>query len=200
MASDQTWTQGLLSGLKLHKKPATFKADDSGATAVEFAFVAVPFFMMVFGVINIGMFFYAVNSLDRGLEDATRRIRTGELQNCSASVGDFKTRMCNASSGYINCNKLSLLIQSANDWDGLTAQSCLTSGALTPSSGTAGQALVDLAGNQNAVVLITACYEWEAAQYLPFLRLGNLGNNSMLIQSTSAFRTEPFVSQAAACP
>lgn len=194
---------GIFGQFKDHKnsKPSRrFAKDVSGATSVEFGFVALPFFMMVFGIINIGMYYYTVNSVDRGLEDATRRIRTGELQNCSASVGDFKTLMCNSASGYIDCNKLNLLIQSAPDWGGLVAQSCQSVGGLTPSSGTPGQDLSDLAGNQNAVVLITACYEWETAQYLPFLKLGTLSNGSMLIQSTSAFRTEPFVASATACP
>jgi Flp pilus assembly protein TadG len=177
-----------------------FAADSTGTTAIEFGFVALPFFMMVFGVINIGMYFYTVNSIDRGLEDASRRIRTGELQNCAASVGDFKSLMCSSASGYIECNKLNVLIQSAPDWGDLTAQSCQSAGGLTPSSGVSSQDLADLAGNQNAVVLVTACYEWELAQYLPFLKLGNLSNGSMLIQSTSAFRTEPFVAGGATCP
>jgi hypothetical protein len=184
---------------KISKTSRRFAKDASGATAVEFGIVALPFFMMVFGIINIGMYYYTVNSVDRGLEDATRRIRTGELQNCSASVGDFKTLMCNSASSYIDCNKLNLLIQSAPDWGGLALQSCTSAGALTPGSGTPGQDLADLAGNQNAVVLITACYQWETAKYLPFLTLGD-STNGLIIQSTSAFRTEPFVASAAACP
>jgi Flp pilus assembly protein TadG len=190
---------GKIKSPKIGKMRRSFAKDASGTTAIEFGFVALPFFMMVFGVINVGMYFYTVNSIDRGLEDATRKIRTGELQNCSASVGDFKTMMCNSASGYIDCNKLNILIQSAPDWGGLVAQSCQSAGNLTPSSGNATQDLADLAGNQNAVVLVTACYEWETAQYLPFLKLGNLANGSMLVQSTSAFRTEPFVAGGGAC-
>jgi Flp pilus assembly protein TadG len=179
---------------RIGNKRAAFASNQSGTTAIEFALVAFPFLAMVFGIINTGMFFYSVNSLDRGLEDSARRIRTGELQNSATpiTVGGYKTMLCAAASGFIDCSKVEILIQSASSWGALGTQSCQTAGNLTPSTGTATTNLVNLTGTAGAHVLITACYKWEFAKQLPFLKLGSLSDGSALIQSTTAFKTEPY--------
>jgi Flp pilus assembly protein TadG len=170
-----------------------FAVDTRGSTAIEFALVATPFLMMIFGVINTGMYYYSVNSLDRGIEDASRAVRTGEAQKAGKTVGDFKTLVCNAASGYVDCSKVEILLQSVPEWQNLTPQACQSAGVLTTGTGTGTDLLQSYTGTQNQVVLVTACYKWETAKYLPFFKLGNLGDGSMLIQSSTAFRTEPYL-------
>jgi Flp pilus assembly protein TadG len=172
----------------------TFASNEAGTTAIEFAMVAPPFLMMVFGIINTGMFFYSVNSLDRGLEDSSRRIRTGELQNLgTVTAGSYKTMLCDAATAYVDCANVQVLIQSQTSWAALGAQSCQSGGTLTPSTGPSNTSLSTLTGTAGAIVLITACYKWEFAKYLPFLKFGSLADGSALIQSSTAFKTEPYV-------
>src|SRR5579872_7606870 len=74
---------------------AVFASRD-GATAVEFAMVAVPFFALLFGVLELGMLFMASTTIDAATVQVARQIRTGQFQSgANHSAADFKTAVCN---------------------------------------------------------------------------------------------------------
>lgn len=50
----------------------SFRRDRDGAVAVEFAFVAVPFFMLVFGVFEAGQVLMKMNQIDFHTDRAVR--------------------------------------------------------------------------------------------------------------------------------
>ncbi len=101
--------------------------NDRGSAAVEFALVAVPFFMFILGIIGVGLFFFTSNSLEHGVEAAARQIRTGQAQNNKTTVATFKQLVCDAAGSYINCNNVRVLVQHASTWSGITPQSCIDS-------------------------------------------------------------------------
>jgi Flp pilus assembly protein TadG len=181
----------------------SFVKNNDGAVAVEFAIVGVPFFMMVMAVFNTGLYFYAVNCVDRGIEDAARFVRTGEAQKGSSSAGgtgtsltadQFRTMVCDTASAYIDCSQLNIRIQSNTDWSAINAIKCdvnnPTTGAIAKGDGTL---LTAMAGTANSKVLITACYKWELGKYLPFVHFDALyPDGSTLIQSSAALQIEPY--------
>lgn len=186
------------------RRAGVFCRAQSGATAIEFALVVTPFLMMIFGIINSATYFFTVNSLDKGVHDASRQIRTGEFrfsgpvvngQPTALNIGGLRTAICNAAvtgGANIDCNKLNILVKNnGGTWTGLTRQSCETAGTLTPSTGAAADPLANYVGGASTVVMVTACYQWDLPQYLPFLKLTNFGN-ALLIQSSTAFRAEPY--------
>ena len=67
----------LLARLGLMRR---FARDDDGATAVEFAFVSIPFLLLVFGIIELGVAFLVSMSLENALMTVDRKIRTGDSQ------------------------------------------------------------------------------------------------------------------------
>jgi Flp pilus assembly protein TadG len=169
--------------------------DRSGATAVEFALVAAPFLMFVLGVLGIGLYFFTSNSLDRGVELAARQIRTGQAQKNSVTVGQFKNLVCSSAGSYIDCSKLSVIVQSATSWSGITPQSCVdTSNNMVGSTGATGDLISQYTGSAKTVVLVTLCYKWELAQLFSFLKLGSGTNGSgpAVLQSATTFRSEPY--------
>ena len=181
----------------------SFLKDSEGQVAVEMALVSIPFLTMMFGIINTGMFFYAVNCLDRGLEDAARYIRTGEAQKGTApglsgqmTAGGFRTMVCAKATSYIDCSKLQIRIFTAADWNGVTAFTCPTTGTLSSGAIMAGDntPISTSAGTQSAVVLITACYQWTMGKYLPFVQFDKrFSDGSSLIQSSTALKIEPYI-------
>ncbi len=170
-----------------------FARDRSGATAIEFAMVVTPFLMMVFGIVNTGMYYYSVNCLDRGVDSAARLVRTGEAQKAGLTVSQFKTLVCNAATTYVDCSNVTLQLQSANDWGAVVTQSCLSGGNLAPGTGVGTDSLTTFVGAKDKKVLITACYRWTTSRWLPYLKLSSFSDGSMLIQSSSAFQTEPYL-------
>ena len=69
-----------------------FARADDGAAAVEFAFVAIPFLMLVFGIIELGLIVLVSMSLENALMTVDRRIRTGDLQ--AATREQFTSAVC----------------------------------------------------------------------------------------------------------
>ncbi|MFZ0267453.1 TadE/TadG family type IV pilus assembly protein [Caulobacter sp.] len=69
-----------------------FARADDGAAAIEFAFVGIPFLILVFGLIELGLTFLVSITLENALMTVDRRIRTGDYQNTSRA--DFSKAVC----------------------------------------------------------------------------------------------------------
>jgi len=163
--------------------------DESGATAVEFGMVATPFFMLLFGIISVGFYFFTTFTLENAVEDAARLIRTGQVQSSNMTAAAFKTQVCSKLPSYVDCsNKVRVNVQNFTSFGSITTPSCLDGGGnLVANASTAYSA-----GSASNVVLVTACYEWALAGQIPFLKLGKMANGSALIQAATTFMTEPY--------
>lgn len=168
--------------------------DSAGSTALEFSLVAIPFFFFVFAILGTSLYFFTNNALDRGVQSAARKIRTGEAKQAGATVGDFRQSVCNEAGTGINCNKLRVLIQSDPSWANITPQGCLDgNNEMVNSTGSIEELLSDYSGDASVVALITVCYEWDLAKTFSFLQLGKGSNGSgpAVMQASAAFRIEP---------
>ena len=164
------------------------RRDENGFTAVEFGIVAVPFLMMLFGIINVGLLYFTSFSIENATENAARFIRTGQAKTNAWSQSQFKTEVCNRVPTFVDCaSKLRVDVRVVPEGT-----------APTPPPGTSGGALVSDAQTQyqnsagGDIVMVTAFYQWDLAKYLPFLQIGNMGDGSRLVQATVAFKNEPF--------
>lgn len=174
------------------RSPAVLKrlrTDERGVTAVEFAMVAGPFLMMLFGIIAVGLYFFTTFSLENAVEQAARVIRTGQAQQAGMTDVQFKAKVCEYVPGHIDCQgKVFVNVKSFPSSESITPGSlptCLDgSGNLKTSSDY-------VPGTANVVVLVWVCYEWDMAKF-PWINLGDMGNGSRLIQATTTFRTEPY--------
>jgi Flp pilus assembly protein TadG len=173
-----------------------WRRDQHGTTAVEFGFVGVPFLMLCFGVITVGLHFLTTYWLENAVERASRKIRTGEAQSTTApmSIKTFRESICDPAGGsFIDCSKLKIHVQSWADLASVQPKACLDgAGGLSGSTGSDTDNVSAFSGGANSYVLVTVCYEWELASRLPFLRLGKMNNGSALIQAATTFKTEPF--------
>jgi Flp pilus assembly protein TadG len=175
-----------------------WRADDSGTTAVELALVALPFVMLVFGIMTICVYFFTNFSLENAAWQAARAIRTGQLQQGQGSYAGattsaqqkaaFVTALCSRVPTFLQCaSKIVTIVQSNTSFAGISKPSCATNGTMITQTAAAFDA-----GSSNSVVLITVCYPWSFANKLPFIKLGNLSDGSMLMQASVSIRTEPY--------
>lgn len=171
------------------------RRDNRGTTAIEFGIVGVPFLMMCFGVITVGLHFLTTYSLENAVERAGRLIRTGQAQMAGMTASEFKQKVCQNAASYIDCDtKLKVHVQSWTNFANVQPKACLdANGNLSGSAGASSDPIGNVSGGASAVVLITVCYEWELAARLPFLRLGRMQNGSALIQAAITFRSEPYM-------
>ena len=57
-----------------------FARSKAGVTAVEFALVAPPFLMLLFGTLETSIMYFVATNLEGEVQVAARQIRTGNVQ------------------------------------------------------------------------------------------------------------------------
>jgi Flp pilus assembly protein TadG len=188
--------------VSLRQLSQRFLRDDDGTTAVEFGLIAVPFVTMLLGIMSVCLYFFVVLETENAVWQGSRDLRTGQLQTASGSyaglTGDqlkdkLKQSICNRTRDASVCMaRMRVLVQTRTSFGTLTQPSCrdpVDNGKIiTEADAKSGFN----AGGASSVVILTGCYSWEFGANLPFFKLGNLTDGSFLVQSTYAFRTEPY--------
>jgi Flp pilus assembly protein TadG len=155
--------------------------------AIDFALVAMPFFLFLFGTLEIVLVFFANAVLENGLEIVARKIRTGEVQAQNMTEQQFRQILCDEISTLLACDA-----HLATD--------------VRPSGNFAGAQFTDpLDGNGNLrtdfkfdpghagdVILARAFYRWDVMTPLIGQFLSNMSDGDRLVVSSMAFRNEPF--------
>jgi Flp pilus assembly protein TadG len=195
-----------LSRLRASDIISRWHADSRGTTALEFGFIAAPFFVLMLAIMTVGLHFFTIHSLENGVATAARKIRTGEAQLAGKTFADFRQMVCDESGSYIKCDShLVIHVKSGATFADLDPPtSCATNGTLTPAAATGSNPLTNYSGTQGATVLVTACYQWDQGKLLwqgmwNLLTVGGWSTThtpksqaNTIIQSTSTFRTEPY--------
>ena len=165
-----------------------------GATAVEFALVAAPFFALLFGIIELGLIFLVQSSLENATSEAARTIRTGQFQTGGASTqAAFKTAICNNFPWLQSdcANNLSVDVETFASFASVTAPNPVTAGVFNPA------ALQFTPGGPGQVVSVRAYYQWPLIVPLMDQALQPISGGKFLITSTAVFCVEPYGSTAA---
>jgi len=163
-----------------------FRRADSGSVAVEFALLAIPFFTLIFAIMETAIIYFASASLEGALTDNARQIRTGQSQTAGIGASEMKKAICADAVLLSNCEKeLRLDVRSFSSWssvkvpDPLDAKGNLT---LTQSF---------QPGDASDIVVVRAYYSWKILT--PFaIGLNNMAGNYRLVGATVAFRNEPY--------
>ncbi len=174
------------------------RKDESGNSTVEFAMIAMPFLMLLVGIMSICLYFFTNFTIENAVWQAARAIRTGQLQQSQGSYAGittledqktaFKNALCAKAPTFLDCaNRAVVLVQSNASFSGIVEPNCASNGTIVDQS----TASFD-PGTASSVVLVTVCYPWQFGGKLPFFKLGNLNDGSLLMQASAAFRTEPY--------
>ena len=170
-------------------KLARFGGAQSGAAAVEFALVATPFFLLLFGIIELAFIFLVSSSLENATAEAARTIRTGQMQSGGgATASSFKTAICN-NFGWLQSDctaNLSVDVRTYQTFASVTAPQPVTNGTFNAA------ALTFAPGGPNDIVVVRAYYQWPLIAPMLSQALQQLNGGKALITSTAAFRNEPY--------
>ena len=161
--------------------------NDSGATAVEFAVLILPFSALLFAIIEISIIFFSGTQLTHSMQSAARGVRTGQIA-CNESA--FKNQVCDGMSGLASCGKIRFDVKrSENGNFGLST----VYGDDAESEEDTQPEDVFVQTGPGDIVIVRAQYFHEL--YLPssLTFLSNTENgNRRIISSATAFRNEPF--------
>jgi Flp pilus assembly protein TadG len=159
-----------------------------GATAVEFAMVALPFFALLFSILELGMMFMTSTTIEAASVSAARLIRTGQLQaGSSNSAAGFKTLICNGMSwiSTSDCvSNLSVDVQTFPSFSAVSVNPPIKNGAIDQTQ------LTFNAGASCDIVLVQVFYPYTLITPLLEPGLPNLNANQRLLTTAVAFRNE----------
>ena len=166
-----------------------------GTAAIEFAILAIPFFMLLFAILELAIVFFINSTLTHSVSEASRQIRTGNFQACG-SKDKFKELVCANMQGLGNCEKrLRIDVVTDNSFNTITLPAPPAPPDPDPSDPTAEDIENGTYTNTvaSAPVIVRGLYYHKLVLPPQLTRLENIsGKGIRLLAATTAFKNEPF--------
>ncbi|MBK6895532.1 MAG: pilus assembly protein [Alphaproteobacteria bacterium] len=163
-----------------------WKKKEDGATAIEFSLVAIPYFMLCLGIMELSLMYTSASLLEGATDSAARLVRTGQVQQTNGDPEQmFRDAMCNFVQVLIDCNDVVIEVQTMASYDDYESMAPVFDGdGNMVSQGFA-------PGDSNDRVLIRVGYRYEMVTPLvgPLL---NGPDGGTLFMSTIVLQTEPY--------
>ena len=179
---------GLLAPFWL-KRLRAWAEDKRGVAAVEFAMIAIPFFFLIFGLLEVCVIFIMSAVLEHGLNEAARGIRTGELQSGEDfDYEAFEAIVCAEVFDMFECEgRIQLDVKTFDDFSSTNRSLPLDADGDLDITG------FDFdPGGRDDIVVVRAFYAWDLITPIMSAPLSNMSDNRHLLQATVVFRNEPF--------
>jgi Flp pilus assembly protein TadG len=166
-----------------------FGRDRSGASALEFALVAVPLILLLLVILQLGLVFLGTYMLEHATAQGARLIRTGQAQAQGFDATAFKTEVCKHLTAPLSCTGLKLDVRRFTSFSSTELTDPLDAGGAMKTNFNYDP------GNGGDVVVVRGFYEFDIPRLFPVeIRMGNMQGGSRILIATAAFRNEPFTS------
>lgn len=183
-----------------------FRRNKDGSAAIEFAVLAIPFFLLVFAIIETCVAFAAEQTLNYAVDRMGRKLRTGQITFNSTppattdmTEAQFKTEFCNQLSIMIACgvdvnSRLFLDLKSYANFGAMPKKVPRQTGTYGDLD-TSGFAFSP--GGSASINMFRAFYKWRVTAdlvrpYVTNIRSGGTLPEYYLIVATTAYRNEAY--------
>jgi len=171
-----------------------FRRSQDGATAVEFAFISIPFLMLLVAILETALMFWTTQVLEEAMSQTSRTLLTGEAltryTNPATNTATFRNDICAAAPGLVDCSKLVIDVRSYTSFagakTGVDSSNPITAGGLN----TTGFGYNPPQPGQ--IIVVRAVLEYPLYFTYWSSSLVNIGSGRRGIVATATFRTEPF--------
>jgi Flp pilus assembly protein TadG len=167
-----------------------FWRDEGGVTAIEFALLAPPFFALIGMLLEASVMFLSAQMLDSAVHDATRRIRTGQVQSAKLSLPQFQALICERLFGMFDCSAMQISVTPIADFKSIDISPPVNLSCTASCPWTMPPAFD--AGIGSSTMLVRVYYKWPLVLGVPFPLPNKLGDGSILMGAVDVFRNEPF--------
>ena len=166
----------------------SFRHDNRGAAAVEFALVAAPLVFLICSCIELALVVVLSVTLDNATDLASRQIRTGVTTSSNSTIDTFRQKICD-NMGWLSASCMDSLhvdVQTYSNFSDVVKTDLIVNGKFDTTN------FKYTIGTGSKIQLVRAYYEWPL--FSPFLTAGlaTLSNKDAVISSKVVFRNEPF--------
>lgn len=164
-----------------------FWRNESGASAVEFGMVLLPFLAVLMAIIESSIVLFAGQVLQTATTNSARLILTGQVQNSGWTAAQFQSNVCANLSAMFNCaNNLYIDVRAFSSFSSVTLPSA------TNANGTLSNNYVFQPGNPGDVVVVRLIYQWPVYASALGIGIATTAGNTNTLVATAAFRNEPY--------
>ncbi|MEQ9504663.1 MAG: pilus assembly protein [Hyphomonas sp.] len=165
-----------------------FAGDRRGATAVEFAMIAAPFFFLIFGLLEVCLIFIMSTVMEHATMEASRPLRTGEAQEAAMTEEQFREAVCAELFDMLNCDaRLSIDVRTVSDFG-----STPIGAPMDEDGNLENEEFGFEPGGPNEIVAVRVFYEWDLITPVLSKPLQNMAGNKHMLMVSTVFRNEPF--------
>ena len=168
-----------------------FKNDDTGTAAIEFSFLAIPFLMICFAILETGVGYLADRTLEMSVGSIARQIRIGAISSATYAgaanpTEEFKEQLCRESSMFLfDCDKVIVDVKTLDNFEPPNA----------PEYDLNGNMIIDNFGFEpgggGTINIVTVYYDWPTV--VSWNAFGaDIGHKKRMMVSVEAFVNESF--------
>ena len=172
---------------------AVLARDRRGATIIEFAAVAAPFFALIFATIQTSFVFFAQQTLETVSEEVSRQLVTGAAQSSNMEQPEFLQTACNTlqkSAPFMSCANLMVDVQTADTFEDVDSNIP----DVVENNGDIKKDWQYHPGGPGKIVVMRTMYLLPVISGPLGFNLANVGNGRRLIVATAVFKIEPYLS------
>jgi Flp pilus assembly protein TadG len=180
-----------------------------GAAAIEFALLAIPYFLVIFAILETFVAFAAEELVSNGVDTMSRRMRTGQItynlgRTTDMNQAQFRQAFCNEISILVRCSASEVATPSKLYLDVQTFSTFSAIPTTIPKLSADKYADINTAafkygpGGAGTINMVRAYYRWEIITDLvrPYITTIRPSDGSMpsqyLIVATAAFQNEQY--------
>ncbi|MDR3376467.1 MAG: pilus assembly protein [Ancalomicrobiaceae bacterium] len=166
------------------------RRDERGVAAIEFGMIGVPFFAIIFAIVQTTLVFLADQLLETAVNDASRQIRTGQAYSNGTNQAAFKTNVCGKLmlQYLIDCNSLYINVTTVSNFSSIS----LTPPTIDPKTGKLPTTTTYNIGGSSDIVVVSVYYLFPTLFSNFGLSMADQSNGTRLLGAVAAFRNEPF--------
>lgn len=161
------------------------RRDASGAAAVEFALVALPFLFVLMAMIETALATTAGVVLNNAVNSAAREVMTGRMQQSDMDADGFREMICGDIDMMMSCDRLSLDMRTYPAGSPIPNSVDLKNGAVDRDT------FCFDPGAQETITVIRAYYEWPWTTSM-LNGFAEDTNGNAILGAMAAFMNEPF--------
>lgn len=174
---------------RLHGLIRTLRRDRSGATAIEFSLLALPFALLSFAILETTVTFAAQQVLTNAADQISREIRTGQLTLTNTTKAQFRTKVCDEIKIMVGdaCSGLVWDLEAYDDFSDVPKTIPLTPGGDIDNTGFGYDP-----GDESSIVQLRIFYKWPVLIDKMQASMANLPSGETLLYASVTWQNEPF--------
>ncbi|MBW6423532.1 pilus assembly protein [Rhizobium sp. XQZ8] len=178
-----------------------FACSRDGSAAIEFALLAIPYFMIVFAILETFIAYTGEQLVANAVDTMSRKVRTGSITATTTNKAAFRRAFCGEISILIKCSEQEIATPDKLwlDVRNFSTFALIPGNVPLSANGDLNTATINnyAPGAQKTINMVRAYYRWDILTdllrpYITNVRPSGGRPNYFLIVETAAFRNEDY--------